>query len=67
MNEGDEEADDRRRRSRSSTRPTPSTTRSSESPYALPLGEHDSAPAAELPRLDTIRRYGPIEGSLVLF
>jgi len=37
-----------------------------ESPYALQLGG-TIPPRSEIPRLDTIPRYGPIEGSLVLF
>ena len=37
-----------------------------ESPYALELGG-TIPPHSEIPPLDTIPRYGPIEGSLVLF
>jgi hypothetical protein len=37
-----------------------------ESPYALELGG-SVPPHSELPPVDTIPRYGPIEGSLVLF
>jgi hypothetical protein len=37
-----------------------------ESPYALELGS-TIPPHGEIPPLDTIPRYGPIEGSLVLF
>jgi hypothetical protein len=37
-----------------------------ESPYALELGG-TIPPHGEIPPLDTIARYGPIEGSLVLF
>jgi hypothetical protein len=37
-----------------------------DSPYALELGS-TVPPHSEIPPLDTIPRYGPIEGSLVLF